>query len=74
MCMGVGMRMSMGAAAHIGPALTGRACTPSLDASQARSVTAETLYDAIRQPVPAPWMVPPCQRAGPMGAFSKFVA
>ena len=40
-----------------------------------RVVRAESVADAIRQPVPAPWMAPPCQRAGyTLNEFSKFAA
>uniref|UniRef100_A0A7S2INC0 Uncharacterized protein n=1 Tax=Haptolina brevifila TaxID=156173 RepID=A0A7S2INC0_9EUKA len=39
-----------------------------------RSVSAEDLSDAIRQPAPAPWMAPPSQRVGyTLGVFGKFV-
>lgn len=46
------------------------------DASDAGcSITADDLHDAIRLPVPAPWMAPPSQRAGStLGAFNKFVS
>ncbi len=39
-----------------------------------RVVGAEDVYDAIRQPAPAPWMAPPSQRAGStLSAFANFV-
>lgn len=39
------------------------------------TIKSDDLHDAIRLPVPAPWMAPPCQRAGStLGAFSKFVS
>ena len=41
--------------------------------AEPRALTADDVHDAIRQPVPAQWMAPPCQRAAyNLGAFSKF--
>ena len=48
--------------------------TPGQQPTPTRVIAAEDLYDAIRQPAPAPWMAPPSQRVGyTLSAFSKFV-
>ena len=49
--------------------------SPSVDGAEARALVTEDVQEAIRQSTPAPWMVPPCQRASQtLGAYSKFVA
>ena len=56
------------------PSAEGLASTADGTAPE-RKITAEDVHDAIRLPAPAPWMAPPCQRAGSQpSAFNKFVA
>lgn len=48
---------------------------PTEETEESRPITTGNIYDAIRLPAPAPWMAPPCQRAGStLGAYSKFVS
>ena len=54
---------------------SGKAASTSANEGEACAIRSDDLHDAIRLPVQAPWMAPPCQRAGStLGAFSKFVS
>ena len=56
-------------------ALGGTGDGPGAKAPVARTLAAEDIYTAIRQPAPSMWMAPPCQRVGSsLAAFAKFAS